>query len=224
MSIVVSPAFGMTPGAPVRSGLETRGLVYVGMPDSPDARQTATDAVRAAINRINTRTYRMLETYFDITFVLDTMDYKIPTDVRSTRRVELLDTSGIPRRNLDFKNPQTFRIEHQNAAVARNPRVYTLLSYPQDGLLSLESKPQQAWINTYPTGRLWYRRTVQYPAAGEIVDVPPNFYDFLEWYVKWHLATVHAPKRASVARQSWGEAEVVMKMEDNEFDDWSERN
>jgi hypothetical protein len=192
--------FAPLPGTSGLPTLKRRICAYVGLPDDPSALTEAEDAIDSALNHLNTRPWRWAVAYDDITTVLDDADYDFPRDLGEPYDIERLNGDGNPDGRIPWKDPKTFLVDFDRVTGSGTPKVYTILER-ESGLITLDRPPDQSFVSSYPTLRLWYLRNAY--RNGSAVDVPAHIEHFVLWYARWEMAMIHGRDRVDSAERAW---------------------
>jgi len=223
MGVGLSGSFKPLPATRDTSTIVRDVLLFVKMPSDDDTMLVALAALGSAARHINTRPWRWSLTFDDITTVLSTFDYSLPRDMNQPYNIEKLNSDSKPDGRIAYKDPKTFFLDHSRSTQDGTPSIYTIQGYHENGLLTLDTAPDQAFVTSYPTLRFWYLRSVLPPAVDSgRIDVPSSVEHFMEWYAKWELATIYDPARASLAERHWRSIWQEIVSMDNAEVDWSE--
>ena len=227
MATAVGQGTGSTPGVTSLGELRRQVLAAVQQAQSsdPDLLAAAADGINAGVHSLNNTNWMRMLAYTDITSVSEQVDYTLPPNFRTARKLELLDSNGAqtgqlsqidvheiadlsPR--LTSGHPYGYIIFHQNAQSAPT--------------LSFDIKPSAGWVSIYPKFRLrYFRRIPQLNAEDQALQAPPEFARFLVMYARWDLLSTRG--NIQDADRAYSEAQRLlneMHMDNsNEFMDRS---
>jgi hypothetical protein len=173
---------------------------YVLMPTDDEVLETAAAGIRRAIDRINTRTWNWALTYSTITFVAGTQEYGLDQAFKAPRNFSLRTSAAVDTDRLQFMPWGTFLKESNYDGPTGTPEVYSGSNVNAFGVIRLNVAPTAGWVASYPTGRLWFHRRVQYPsAAGTSLDVPSEAVAFIQASAEGFTADRFAVAKASPA-------------------------
>jgi hypothetical protein len=223
MAIGLSGSFKQLPARRDTSELLLDCLLFIKQPSDPDSNRVALAAVGSGVRHLNTRPWRWALSYDDLTTVLSTYDYDAPRDVNQPFNIERLNSDNKPDGRIWYKNPKQFFMEHSRSTQDGTPSVYTIHGYHANGLITLDTAPNQSFVTNHPTLRFWYLRSVLPPATdSERIDVPASVEHFIEWYAKWQLAAIYDPSKASIAERHWRSIWQEIVSMDNAEVDWAQ--
>ncbi len=185
-----------------------KGIVgYVLMPDDEETRDTANQGIRRAIDRLNTRNWNWALTHSTVTFAAGTQEYPLDEGFKAPRNFSLRDSSGVDRSRLAYLPWGAFLKECQ-WDFQGTPVYYSCANVNFFGIVRLDLSPTAQFVGTYPTGRLWYHRRVQYPSAtGTALDVPAEVVGFIQAWAEGYTADRYAVNKALPA---YGRAEKFL--------------
>lgn len=211
-----------TPATKRFSDMKREIARYVLRDSSPDALDAAGEAANNGIRAlIAEREWEFNLTYHDFSWEVDKSDRNIPTNLDKPRALELLNSSNQPNGRLTYKPMKQFLIDHPVSTSGGTPLVYTILARQDSGLLSVNVAPTQAWINTYPKGRLWYyMRTALYTSDDQRLDGPIEAELFVLWYGRFDLANSYVPQKATLAEKQANKTLRALRRKDNRNRDW----
>jgi hypothetical protein len=199
-------------------------LRYVKLPNDAEALDIANDAINGAIRVLNRHVWSWTLVSTDITLVADQRDYTVPSNVKAPRRLFRVNSSSEEDGWLDYKDPQSFMIEHPRVTASRASRVYTLENVHEYGQLTLEYPASSTFISNYPTLRFWYYRRVPLiseSAGAATLDAPNEVDEFVRWYARYEVATLYSPDKVREARGMWRDALKQLKVDDKRKHDWA---
>ena len=188
-----------TPAADTLGNVQKLVAGYVLMPTDPEVNETALMGIRRAIDRLNTRTWNWALTYQTITFVAGTQEYTLDQSFKSPRNFSLRTTAGVDTYRLMYLPWGSFLKECQ-WVTGGTPSYYSAANVNLFGVIRLDRPADTSFISTYPTGRLWYYRRVQYPnATGTAIDVPSELIGFIQASAEGFTADRYAVDKAAPA-------------------------
>ena len=191
-----------TPSTDTFQTIQKQVAGYCLLPTDPEVLETAAAGIRRAIDRLNTKTWNWTVTYDDIDFVVDQTDYALTSWFKSPRNFEIWNTDSKSVGRLAYKDWKTFLVEHQDLTAESEPCVYSCANVNALGSLSLNALPTASWVASYPSGRVWYYRKVQYPTTGgSDLDVPSEVVGFIQASAEGFVADRHAVAKAAAAYQ-----------------------
>ena len=172
---------------------------YVLMPTDDEVLDCAAQGIRRAIDRLNTRNWNWALTYSTITFVAGTQEYGLDQAFKAPRNFALRDSAAVDRSRLSYLPWGTFLKEVQYE-FAGSPTYYSGANVNSFGVIRLDLAPDAAFVATYPTGRLWFHRRVQYPSSsGTSLDVPSEVVGFIQASAEGFTADRYAVTKAAPA-------------------------
>ncbi len=172
---------------------------YVLMPADDETLDTALQGIRRAVDRLNTRQWNWALTYQTITFVEGTQEYALDQSFKSPRNLSLRDSSGVDRTRMAYL-PWGMFLKECQWDQRGTPVYYSGSNVNFFGVIRLDLAPDAQFVGNYPTGRLWYYRRVQYPAAtGTSLDVPSEVVGFVQAWAEGYTAERYATDKAAPA-------------------------
>ncbi len=196
-----------TPAAEQLNAIQKAVAGYVLMPTDDEVLDTAYQGIKRAIDRLNTRNWNWALTYSTITFAQGTQEYTLDQGFKAPRNLSLRDTAAIDRDRLMYLPWGTFLKESQFDSEG-TPVYYSGSNVNLFGVIRLDRSPSLAFVQQYPTGRLWYHRRVQYPTAtGTAIDCPSEVIGFIQAWAEGYAADRYAVDKAIPA---YGRAEKFL--------------
>lgn len=190
-----------TPGAETLQAIQKGVAGYVLMPADDEVLDTALQGIRRAVDRLNTRNWNWALTYSTITFIAGTQEYGLDQAFKKPRNFSLRDSSSVDADRLHYLPWGTFLKECQFGSTG-TPTYYSGANVNLFGVIRLDLAPDASFVARYPTGRLWYHRRIQYPAAtGTSLDVPSEAVAFLQASAEGYAADRYAVAKAAPAYQ-----------------------
>jgi hypothetical protein len=171
---------------------------YVLMPLDDEVLDVARQGVKAAIAKLNTRTWNWALTYSTVTFAAGTQEYDLDQSFKQPRNFSLRDTNGLDRDRLNFLPWGSFLKDCQ-WGVTGSPEYYSVTNPQIFGVLRLDMSPSAAWVAQNPTGRLWYYRRIQLPTDTGALNVPHEVGDYVREYAQGFAADRYAVDKAREA-------------------------
>jgi len=180
---------------------------YVLMPTDDEVLDVAGQGIRRAIDGINTRNWNWALTYSTITFVDGTQEYGLDQAFKAPRNFALRDSTATDVSRLSYLPWGSFLKECQWGQTG-TPTYYSANNVNYFGVIRLDVAPSDSFVATYPTGRLWFHRRVQYPSAtGTSLDVPSEAVAYIQAAAEGYAADRYA---AAKARDAYTRAEMMM--------------
>jgi len=180
---------------------------YVLMPTDDEALDVAAQGIRRAIDRMNTRNWNWALTYSTITFVAGTQEYGLDQAFKAPRNFALRDVAATDVGRLSYLPWGSFLKECQWEG-SGTPTYYSANNVNYFGVIRLDVAPSASFVATYPTGRLWFHRRVQYPSAtGTSLDVPSEAVAYIQAAAEGYTADRFAVAKA---RDAYTRAEAMM--------------
>jgi len=169
---------------------------YVLMPTDDEVLDCAAQGIRRAIDRMNTRNWNWALTYSTITFVAGTQEYGLDQAFKAPRNFALRDSATTDVGRLSYLPWGSFLKECQWEGTG-NPTYYSANNVNYFGVIRLDVAPSASFVATYPTGRLWFHRRVQYPSAtGTSLDVPSEAVAYIQAAAEGYTADRYAVTKA----------------------------
>jgi len=188
-----------TPYADTLGNVQKAVAGYVLMPTDDEVLETIFVGIRRGIDRLNSRTWNWALTYQTITFVAGTQEYTLDQSFKQPRNFSLRDTNSVDVDRLSYLPWGTFLKECQWDA-SGTPFYYSASNPNLFGVIRLDLSPDGSFVATYPTGRLWYYRRIQYPnATGTAIDCPSEVIRFIQASAEGYAADRYAPEKAAPA-------------------------
>ena len=203
--------------------LKRYAVDYVQGGDDPELLDIAGRAINKAIDRLNTRNWKKNTQRQRITTTLDLIDYTINKDVKEPRALGLTNLDQYPNGRLGFKSYKTMESEHPVATSPGTPKYYTV--YYVERLLSLDTRPNQAFVDTHPYMMFRYFRRIPYLVAdSDQLLAPSEMSSFVGWESRFDLAAVRGESSLSkLAAQKAFQAWTDLLADDADTaTDWSE--
>ena len=224
MGFGVASTVSPTPKNSSLGELKKQVARYVKMPNDPEALSIAADAINDGIRELNLRVWYWGLTYQDITLVAEQADYSTNQDFKAGFWAEFLKSNGDPGGGCAQYDPDTFWKTYPRSTQSGKPCAYTVINHTDTSTLSLNKKPNSAFVNEYPTLRLrYFRRHQLLTQDGDRIVGPSEAELFLSWYAKWILATTFDPQLAVLAERQKEITWRKLRVDDNEhhFHNWS---
>lgn len=174
---------------------------YVLMPTDDEVLDCAASGIRRAIDRLNTRVWNWALTYSTITFAAGTQEYPLDQSFKQPRNFSMRNASGVDMERLQYL-PWGMFLKECQWGQSGQPNYYSGSNVNAFGVVRLDLSPDTSFVATYPTGRLWYYRRIQYPgAAGTSLDVPSEVVGFIQASAEGFTADRYAVDKAPSAYQ-----------------------
>lgn len=214
-----------TPGAESLQAIQKAVAGYVLMPTDDEVLDTALQGIRRAVDRMNTRVWNWAATYQTITFVNGTQEYALDQSFKAPKNFALRNTNSIDVARLKYLPWGVFLKELQydySATATGSPTYYSAANVNLFGVVRLNIAAGAAFAATYPTGRLWYYRRIQYPVmSGTSLDVPSEAVAFIQAEAEGYTADRYATGKSSPAYARAEELYSELKADDNNTQsDW----
>ena len=225
MGVVVTGSASPTPGTSTFATLKSRVARYVLSPDSSDVTAIAADAIRDAVNEINTRRWNWNLVYQDVVLVADDADYDLATPFKGPFKAELLDSNNKCLGYLGWMDNHQFLREYSQRDTSGDPYHYTVENPHEYGQVVLSAPPSSSFVASYPTLRLWFYRRVQPQVYdSDLLDIPSEVESYIEWQAKAYLASEYDPSKLSYAQSRADRLWAKLQRDDvtNDLGDWSD--
>jgi len=221
MAIAVPSSVTQSPGHDSANEIQKYIASYAQAASDPEYLALALDAANNGIDYLNTRPWFWNLKSDDITLTADGNDYDIANDVKKTRKLQLLDTSGNEYRSLKWMDPKTFWDCYQDRSASGDPAAYTVISGTTLGTITFNVATSAAFIAMYPTARLRYMARLSHlSTGGTFTDGPPEVDGFVRWYGRWDLACSLdlSPSVIDRAERHWRQWWKQLVADDNDVD------
>lgn len=217
MATAVQGSATQSPTALAFSEIRSQIANYVQAATMGEELAIAGQAADSAVDYLNLSSWKWNAKADTITFVDGTQTYSLNSDVKKSRKFQLLDSNSKVTGRLKWYDPKTFWDIFTDQTVSGTPTAYTIVSLPNTGKLTLNVAPGAGFVSTYPTGQVQYMARIAHLTSGGSWDGPPEVAQFLVWYGRWEMASTHGTTEKVIqAERHWTRILREMKRDDND--------
>lgn len=198
---------------------------YCRVPQDPEALGTAFSGLLDCIDELNLHVWYFQFSGVSFGFAANTNQYAAPIDFKASRQLDYLNDDGAVAGQFEPVDPKTFRVMQAQVGSTTVPKYYTVDTPYPSGIIRLSQAPDQAFVDSFPSGHLSYYSRIPYPdATTSIIDVPPEVEQWIMWNLRTQLAIIYAtPERTVVyaqvkADKFWEQLRINHR--DDEDRDW----
>lgn len=198
---------------------------YVGSPDDAEAWGVAGSGINDAINMFNGRNWSWQHSTSGFAFQQGVNEYPVPTDFRTPRQLNYLNTAGDVAGTIGYREPKVFdRVNAPGGGTgssAGEPYEYTIRDPYPSGVILLDSKPNAGFVETHPSGQLCYfARIPNLTTSGQRLVVPPEVESTILWYAKsYTAASYNRDQKVAFSESRW--RPLFRQLRRNEVEDVS---
>jgi hypothetical protein len=212
-----------TPANRQFSALKTEVARYVKAPGSTEVTGVAGDAINDGVRRMNTRPWEFTLDSVEVTLVADQKEYSLEADLKLPRHMELLDSSDVSERRLQFVPLKHFLSVFTDRKGSGDLRAYTIINPHNHGQLTFDRAPTASFVAKYPKVRFWFYRYIQtLTTATDTLAVPNEAEHVILWAAKEYIAEMYgSQQQIEVAHRHYKEAwEELKKQHRRDDTDW----
>jgi hypothetical protein len=147
---------------------------YIGGQSSPHALGRARIALKQAVREFNTWAWRFNRMQQTISWVANTTDYALNSDIRDPYRATLMNASSIAISPVEYREYSAFSREFASRlGTSSYPTHYTVRNVHETGLVTIYPPMGSSPSTNYPSMLLDYHRRIALPTSDDgTLDVP----------------------------------------------------